>query len=342
MHGRNGVGGSAPVYDYSQEPYVPVQYPVPPAYPTPAADPRGTGQRIAIGPLSQTDIAILRGQAPVRVAPPTVNPAVRAAGQAQEAPQPQVNPDVRAVGPIDVKSRSDVPHEKGHKRLPGSVNIGGSLLYNKAKLKKELEGDRRTLKKTLPQKEFDRWAHQYLGTYNINKHEQNPAVYGEAAREWLKNWRRMSSEEQDAIIAQEVALKNSPERLAQKAAQQQARQREAQNREMEQQAQQQAARWAAMSPAEQQQVTYNRQLADYNEAVERNQYMDMMPQQQAQPFGQQIGGAEMSPVMLNDLAQMIQGQQTRYVPTRPRRSIHDRVMSSFDPRMFSPEFIPEE
>lgn len=170
----------------------------------------------------------------------------------------------------------------------------------------------------------------------------------------VKGWDRMSDGEKDAFMAQTNALKNNtPERLALRQAretetknsrheQQVRQQQEAQDREYAERAQQQAARWAALSPAERQQIAYNRQLEEYNEAVERNQYMDMMPQQQPQQFGQQLGGSEMSPVMLNDLMQGIQSEQTRYVPMRPRRSIHDRVMSSFDQNMFSPEFMPEE
>jgi len=103
----------------------------------------------------------------------------------------------------------------------------------------------------------------------------------------------------------------------------------------EQQAQQQLAQWQALPPAERQQISVNQQVNDLINRAQLNQQQELFSPQQLQQ-------ENVSPMILQEIMNNSRNQQTRYVPTRPRRSVSDRVMSSFDPRMFSPEFIPEE
>lgn len=285
---------------------------------------------------------------------------------------PAENPAIRVPERPEIKEGKEAaeahPSHKGTRKVfvSGKWMDKKELLESLGVLENQIRAGNRSAYPLSPEeleKKIAREKFLFAHQYSLGKHEPvDVATYGPAYagkfglrekaekfqygnynpdgsfNENVKGWTRMSDGEKDAFMANEAALKNTPERLARK----QEQKREVERREMAQRAQQQAERWAALPPAEQQQIIYNRQLAEYNEAVERNQYMDMMPQQQPQQFGQQLGGAEMSPVMLNDLMQGIQSEQTRYVPMKRKRSIHDAVMSSFDPNMFSPEFIPEE
>lgn len=305
-------------------------------------------------------------QPQVAFAPPALprllNPAERALIQA-EAKEGQ-----------EVKEQAEpsVPHEKGKKRNDFSVKVGRSL-YNKARLKKELEEEWQkkvatnnrlatefglTEEEALEalnddRKKFDRYAHGYLGRYNINKHEKNPFVEGEASLSFFNNWGKMSPAEQDALIAQENALKNSPERVAQKQTAQARQQREyiadvarLGAQQSQQQNQRETERLDNLTPAQREQETYNRQLADYFEQQQRYEYQNhaqaINQNRQAQGKTGLNGNVPVPQPVLNELISMINSQPTRYVPVRPRPSINDRVMNSFGQNMFSPEFMAEE
>ena len=96
--------------------------------------------------------------------------------------------------------------------------------------------------------------------------------------------------------------------------------------------------WNSMHPLERQQISINKQAENLMHRAEVNQY-----NQEHQIFSnQQMQQDNIPPALLHELMNSAQNQQTRYIPTKPRKSINARVMSSFDPRMFSPEFIPEE
>jgi hypothetical protein len=49
-----------------------------------------------------------------------------------------------------------------------------------------------------------------------------------------------------------------------------------------------------------------------------------------------------SPAMMEHLFSLMNANQVRPVPVRKGPSIQDRIMNSFDPAFFSPEFIPPE
>jgi hypothetical protein len=222
------------------------------------------------------------------------------------------------------------------------------------------------------EKELARQEFSWLKQYNLSKHQpldvkkygdfyagkfgfpgkDSSALtfYGTNATkggQGIRGWKHMSPAEQDEFIRQENALKNTPERIAQKQAKKQAANQENQNREYKKIAEQQATRWKELSPAERQQQIYNKQLQDYTGEQQQYEYanqMNTINQNQQPQFVQEMGGQNtgVSPVMMNELMNYMESQPTRYVPIRPRRSINEKVMSSFDPNLFSPEFISEE
>jgi hypothetical protein len=103
--------------------------------------------------------------------------------------------------------------------------------------------------------------------------------------------------------------------------------------------------WRSISPAEKQQILYNQQVMGHLGQQQQTEYQRQQRAIQRResemgiPFQQGMG---ISPIMMNELMNYMESQPTRYIPLRPRRSINEKIMSNFDPNMFSPEFIPEE
>jgi hypothetical protein len=92
------------------------------------------------------------------------------------------------------------------------------------------------------------------------------------------------------------------------------------------------AQWGNLSPADRRFIQYQMQLNN----------LPYMHQDFAPNFAEQMNMPNVSPVILNEIMNQMQSQPTHYVPMRPRPSISQKIMSSFDPNMFSPEFVPEE
>jgi hypothetical protein len=46
--------------------------------------------------------------------------------------------------------------------------------------------------------------------------------------------------------------------------------------------------------------------------------------------------------MMEHLFALMNANQPKYIPVKKGPSISDRIMNSFDPAFFSPEFIPPE
>ena len=111
-------------------------------------------------------------------------------------------------------------------------------------------------------------------------------------------------------------------------------------RKYRREAKEQLELWNSLTPQQKQEAKLVTQLGEYNQLARQAPMLEMqaMFQNQGVPYG--IVN-QMPPAMMQELMQA-QNQPIRQIPVRARKSVYDRIMSSFDPNLFSPEFMQEE
>lgn len=118
------------------------------------------------------------------------------------------------------------------------------------------------------------------------------------------------------------------------------RRRLKEERRYRREAKEQAELWNSLTPQQKNEAKLATQISEFNQLANQAPFMEVQSIMQNQGISPAMLG-QIPPAMMQEFMQF-QNQPPRQAGSRPRRSVYDRIMSSFDPNLFSPEFIQEE